>query len=62
MCGKGRDAHSEVRERSGDPPGGPGRVGILTRRLEKGQETHQVVREGSGDPPGDQVRVVRPTR
>ena len=52
MSEKGLETHPEVQEGLGDPPGGPGRVGIPTRMSGKGRETHPGVREWSGDPPG----------
>ena len=36
----GRNTHPEVREESGDPPGGLGRVERSTRRFGKGREAH----------------------
>ena len=51
----------DLREGSGVPPGGPGRVMRPTRRYGKGRETHPEIREGSGDPPGGTGKVGRPT-
>ena len=56
-----RETHTEVREGSGDPYGGSGRVGTPTQRSGKGRETNLEVREWFGDKPGALGRVGRPT-
>ena len=53
----GRKTHPEVRERSGDPPGGLVKVRRPTRRSGKGWEIHPELQEGSGDPPVAPGRV-----
>ena len=42
----GREAHPEVREESGGPPGGPGGIGRTTRWFERGREA--LLRSGWG--------------
>ena len=50
--GTGRDTLGEVRDKLGDPRGGPGQVGRPLGKSETGQETLEVARDGSGDPQG----------
>ena len=67
-----REAHLEVRDRSGDPSGGPrgigslpgsmGQVGRPTRRSRRDQEANPKVQEGSGGPPGVLGGVGRPVQ
>ena len=60
MSKMGLETHPEVREGSGDLPGGPGGVGRLTQRSKWGQEAHPEIREGSGGPPEGPRGVRRP--
>ena len=48
----GLEILGEVRDWSGDPPGGPGLVGGPSRRFGTGRETLQEVRDRSGEPLG----------
>ena len=48
----GRGTLSEVLDGSGDPRGGPGRVGGPSGRSVSGWGILEVVREGSEDPQG----------
>ena len=48
---KAGETHPMVRERSGKPPEGPGKIGRPTRSSGKGRETHPEVQEGSGHQP-----------
>ena len=50
--GRGREAHAEVREGSGSPPGGLGGVGRPTQKFGRGREVHPEVRVGLGGTPG----------
>ena len=47
---KGRRTLDQVRDGSGDPSVGPGRVAGPSRRSEMGQGTLEEVQEGSWDP------------
>ena len=51
-----------VREGSGDPHGGPGRVGRHTWRSVRGREANLEVREGSGGQPRGPGGVGRPNQ
>ena len=57
--GQGRvEGHEEVRDGSGDTPGGLRRVIRPTGRFGMGRDTHGEVRDGSGDRRGSQGRDV----
>ena len=69
----GREAHPEVREESGGPPGGPrgvrrltcrglDRVGRPTRRSEIDRKVHPEVQVVLGGPPRGSQEVLSPTR
>ena len=47
----GRETLPEVRDRSGAPPGGSGRVGGRFLRSQMGRQALQKFRDGSRDPP-----------
>ena len=53
----GRGTFGEIRDGSGDPRGGPVRVGGPSRRSGSDWGTRWEVRDGSGDPRGGPGRV-----
>ena len=59
MSGSGLEAHPDVHEWSGGPPGCPGVVERPSRMSGSGREAHL---DGLGDPPGCPELVWRPCR